>query len=224
VGETITVWLDIAKHALKAHGADVAGEVTFRTRLGRLGHEVKLITPAYVKPFVKRQTNDMADAEAICEAAQRPTMRFVTVESEGAQAIAIVFRARDLLVRQRIQAINALCVHPTEFGFIVAEGPLHAAKLIAIVENLTSGLPDLARPVLAVLVAELRALDARIGERDREISRRAKQDETARRLMTIPGVGPVTATALAALALPAESFRRGRNFAAWLGLAPRWEA
>jgi transposase len=185
---------------------------------------VKLITPAYVKQFVKRQTNDMADAEAICEAAQRPTMRFVTVESEGAQAIAIVFRTRDLLVRQRIQAINALCVHPTEFGFIVAEGPLHAAKLIAIVENLTSGLPDLARPVLAVLVAELRALDARIGERDREISRRAKQDETARRLMTIPGVGPVTATALAALALPAESFRRGRNFAAWLGLAPRWEA
>src|SRR3712207_1918984 len=110
--------------------------------IAKLGHTVKLIAPAYVKPFVKRQKNDMADAEAICEAAQRPTMRFVAVKSEQAQAAAVVFRTRDLLVRQRTQAINALRGHLAEFGVIAAKGPVHTSKLMALVEDPTFDLPD----------------------------------------------------------------------------------
>jgi transposase len=188
--------------------------------IGRLGHEVKLIAPAYVKPFVKRQKNDMADAEAICEAAQRPTMRFVPVKSEAAQASALVFRTRDLLVRQRTQLINALRGHMTEFGMVVAQGPMHVARLIAIVEDPESGLPESARIVLGVLITELHALDDRVLKLDAEIVRRAKDDPVARRLMTIPGIGAITATALVALAPAAATFRRGRDFAAWLGLTP----
>ena len=154
--------------------------------IGRVGHEVKLIAPAYVKPFVKRQKNDMADAEAICEAAQRPTMRFVPVKSETAQASALVFRTRDLLVRQRTQLINALRGHMTEFGMVVAQGPMHVARLVAIVEDTVSDLPGSARIVLGVLIAELRALDERVLKLDAEIVRRAKDDPVARRLMTFP--------------------------------------
>jgi transposase len=188
--------------------------------IAKLGHTVKLIAPAYVKPFVKRQKNDMADAEAICEAAQRPTMRFVAVKSEQAQAAAVVFRTRDLLVRQRTQAINALRGHLAEFGIIAAKGPLHVPKLIALMDDPTSDLPHAARVILGILVQELHALNERIVMLDREIARQAKENAVARRLMTIPGIGAVTATALAALAPPAETFRRGRDFAAWLGLTP----
>jgi transposase len=188
--------------------------------IGKLGHAVRLIAPAYVKPFVKRQKNDAADAEAICEAAQRPTMRFVAVKSEAAQAAALVFRTRDLLVRQRTQTINALRGNFAEFGMVVAQGPAHAAKLVSAVEDPASVLPEAARPILRLLAETLRMLDERIGLLDAAIARRAKEDATARRLMTIPGVGPVTATALLALAPPAETFKRGRDFAAWLGLTP----
>jgi transposase len=188
--------------------------------IGRLGHQVRLIPPAYVKPFVKRQKNDTADAEAICEAAQRPTMRFVAPKSEQAQAAAIVFRARDLLVRQRTQIINALRGHLAEFGLIVAKGPAHVPHLLQAVEDEAEPIPELARPILRMLVETLHRLDEQIAGLDREVARRAKEDETARRLMTIPGVGPVTAVALAALAPPAETFRCGRDFAAWVGLTP----
>jgi transposase len=188
--------------------------------IGRLGHGVRLIPPAYVKPFVKRQKNDAADAEAICEAAQRPTMRFVVPKSEQAQAAAVVFRARDLLVKQRTQIINALRGHLTEFGIVVAKGPAHVPQLVRAVEDGAEPIPELARPILRGLIEMLQALDDRIAGLDREIAQRAKEDETARRLMTIPGVGPVTATALAALAPPAETFKRGRDFAAWVGLTP----
>jgi transposase len=197
-----------------------AGAHHWGREIGKLGHKVKLIAPAYVKPFVKRQKNDTSDAEAICEAAQRPTMRFVAVKSQDAQAAAVVFRTRDLLVRQRTQAINALRGHLAEFGVIAAKGPLHVPRLMALVEDPTSDLPQAARVVLAVLVQELRALSERIAVLDREIAQRAKEDAVARRLMTIPGIGAVTATALAALAPPAETFRCGRDFAAWLGLTP----
>lgn len=185
-----------------------------------LGHAVRLIAPAYVKPFVKRQKNDAADAEAICEAAQRPAMRFVAVKSEETQAAAIVFRTRDLVVRQRTQAINALRGHLAEFGMVVAKGPFHVGKLVAAIEDSHSTLPAAARQVLHVLVDLLRSLDEKIALLDREIARRAKEDAEARRLMTIPGIGPITATALVALAPPALTFKRGRDFAAWLGLTP----
>src|ERR671913_2630688 len=188
--------------------------------IGRLGHAVRLIPPAYVKPFVKRQKNDAADAEAICEAAQRPTMRFVALKSANQQAAAVVFRTRDLLVRQRTQTINALRGHLTEFEVIAAKGPVHPSKLIAALEDPTSDLPQAARGILAVLVEELRSLDERVAVLDREIARHAKEDSVARRLMTIPGIGAVTAAALTALAPPAHTFRRGRDLAAWLGLTP----
>ncbi len=186
----------------------------------QLGHEVRLIAPSYVKPFVKRQKNDAADAEAICEAAQRPTMRFVPVKSEAAQASALVFRTRDLLVRQRTQLINALRGHMTEFGVIVSKGPTHVARLIAVIEDSTSDIPELARATLGILIAELRNLDDQIVKLEAEISRRAKADPVTRRLMTIPGIGAITATALVALAPSPGTFRRGRDFAVWLGLTP----
>jgi transposase len=188
--------------------------------ISKLGHQVRLIPPTYVKPFVKRQKNDAADAEAICEAAQRPTMRFVTVRSEVAQAATLVFRARDLLVRQRTQIINALRGHLAEFGIVVAKGPVHVQHLVRAVEDPDALVPEIARPVLGVLVETLRSLDDRIALLDREMTQRAKADETARRLMTVPGVGPIIATALTALAPPAETFKCGRDFAAWVGLTP----
>src|ERR671919_1805184 len=125
--------------------------------IGRLGHTVRLIPPAYVKPFVKRQKNDAMDAEAICEAAQRPTMRFVVPKSEEAQAAALVFRARDLLVRQRTQILNALRGHLAEFGMVVAKGPAHVSQLVQAVENPDEAVPETARPILTVLIEMLHA-------------------------------------------------------------------
>ena len=189
--------------------------------IGKLGHEVRLIPPAYVKPFVKRQKNDAADAEAICEAAMRPTMRFVPVKSEETQGAAVVFRIRDLLIRQRTQVINALRGHLAEFGQVVPQGAANAARLIAIVEDADSGLPADAIASLTVLVASLSHLEAEIGKLNVEIEARAKKNEVARRLMTVPGIGPLIATAIAVLAPPPGTFRKARDFAAWLGLVPR---
>ena len=188
--------------------------------IGDLGHEVRLIPPAYVKPFVKRQKNDMADAEAICEAAQRPTMRFVAVKSETKQAAAVIFRTRDLLVGQRTQIINALRGHLGEYGLIAPKGPAHVERLIAQVEDSASGVPQAARSCLVRLIAVPRRLQDEIAELDREIAARAKSDDVARRLMTVPGIGPLIATAIEALAPPPETFRSGRDFAAWIGLTP----
>jgi transposase len=197
-----------------------AGAHHWGRELQRLGHEVRLIPPVYVKPFVKRQKNDAADAEAICEAAQRPSMRFVAVKSEESQASAMVFRGRDLLVGQRTQIINALRGHMAEHGWVAPKGPSHIAKLADLLKD-EDAVPAAARPVLEAMLEMLAELDRRIAVLDREIARRAREDETARRLMTIPGIGPITATALTALAPPPESFAKGRDFAAWLGLVPR---
>jgi transposase len=174
--------------------------------IAKLGHEVRLIAPAYVKPFVKRQKNNAADAEAICEAAQRPTMRFVAVKSEAKQASAVVFRTRDLLVSQRTQIINAIRGHLAEYGLIARQGPSHVDQLIAQIEHPSSGIPDPARSCLAVLVETLRALQGKIAALDTEIAARAKRDDGARRLMSIPGIGPLIATAIEALAPPVETF------------------
>jgi transposase len=197
-----------------------AGAHHWARELGKLGHTVRLIPPAYVKPYVKRQKNDTADAEAICEAAQRPIMRFVPVKSEQQQANGVVFRARDLLVRQRTQCINALRGHLSEYGYIFPQGITHADAIIAHVADPDTFLPESARAVLAVLVGTYTALEAQIRALDAEIARRAKADPVARRLMTIPGIGPIAATAVTALVSAPEGFRAGRDFAAWLGLTP----
>ncbi len=197
-----------------------AGSHHWGRELARLGHTVRLIPPAYVKPFVKRQKNDETDAEAICEAAQRPTMRFVAVKSAEQQASGVVFRARDLLVRQRTQIFNAIRGHLAEYGHVAPKGVCYVERLIAEIESPESELPTAARVSLQALVDLLPRLEEQIAGLDREIARRAKEDATARRLTTIPGVGPITATALVALAPPAEAFRCGRDFSAWLGLTP----
>ena len=188
--------------------------------LSRIGHDVRLIPPAYVKPFVKRQKNDAADAEAICEAALRPTMRFVAIKSEERQAAGAAFRARDLLVRQRTQVINALRGHLAEFGMVVAKGPVHVDRLLAMALDKENGLPTELRPVLDILVEVLRSLNERISTLDGVISQQTDEDPDAKRLLTIPGIGPVTAAAVLAFAPPAHTFKRGRDFAAWVGLTP----
>jgi len=189
--------------------------------IGALGHEVRLIAPAYVKPFVKRQKNDMADAEAISEAASRANMRFVPVKSAEKQASAVAFKTRDLLVRQRSQTINALRGHAGEFGFIAPQGIAHAGKLAAWIRNPECDLPDAARAMCLILVETIDRLSEQISQLNVEIAGRARCDETSRRLMTIPGFGPIIATAVETMAPPASVFKRGRDFAAWMGLTPR---
>jgi transposase len=171
---------------------------------------------------VKRQKNDAIDAEAICEAAQRPSMRFVAVKSEQQQAAGLVFRTRDLLVRQRTQLINAIRGHLTEYGWIAPKGPSHVAMLADLIdeEEMASSLPEAAHAMFRLMLDLLAGLNNKIADLDKEIARRAREDEVSRRLMTVPGIGPISATAIAALAPPAETFAKGRDFAAWLGLTP----
>lgn len=186
--------------------------------IGDLGHQVRLIPPAYVKPFVTRQKNDMADAEAIAEAASRPTMRFVAVKSEVQQAAAMAYRTRDLLVRQRTQTINAL---RAEQGIVAPAGPAHVGRLAAVVDGDDGTLPTAVRELARLLLDQIEALSEKISGLDTELRRRAATDDTARPLMTIPGIGPITAAAITTFAPPMETFLKGRDFSAWVGLTPR---
>lgn len=189
--------------------------------IGEFGHTVKLIPPAYVKPFVKRQKSDATDAEAIAEAAARATMRFVAVRTEAQQASAMVYRTRDLFVRQRTQAINALRGHLAEFGVVAPTGVAHVGLLTALIEGEEGVLPDAVVELARVLLAQIDDLSTRIDTLDKEIRERAAQDEAVARLMTMPGIGVITATALVTFAPAPEVFAKGRDFAAWLGLTPR---
>ena len=189
--------------------------------IGQLGHEVKLVPPIYVKPFVKRQKNDPADAEAICEAASRPTMRFVAVKTREQQSQGMLFRTRDLLVRQRTQTINALRGHFAEFGVVAPRGPAHVERLAEAIEDADSKLPGPVRELGALLFVQVAELDEKIAELEKELRERAREDEQTMRLMSVPGIGPLCAMAIQAFAPPMQSFRCGRDFAAWLGLVPR---
>jgi transposase len=185
------------------------------------GHQVRLIPPAYVKPSVRRSKTDAADAAAICEAVARPSMRFVPVKSAGQQAALSQHRIRDLLVRQRTMLINALRGHLGEFGIIGPVGWHRVAELeraLAVADEVT--VPALAREGLQILIAELHSLDQRIKAIEVAIVRENKTNAVSRRLTTIPGIGPITASAIAATIPDPAAFKSGREFAAWIGLVP----
>ncbi|MGI9043663.1 MAG: IS110 family transposase [Gemmatimonadaceae bacterium] len=189
--------------------------------MSRHGHEVRLIAPHYVKPFLKRQKNDAADAEAIVEAALRPTMRFVAPKSADQQARAVAFRTREQLVKQRTEAVNALRSHLYEFGYVAPEGIGYVPRLERVVGDPEADIPDLARDICRMLLEQIAHLTDRIKALKARIAAMLNEAEMPRRLQTMPGVGPITALAVETFAPPMEQFRRGRDFAAWLGLVPR---
>lgn len=190
-------------------------------RIGALGHEVMLIPPAYVKPFVKRQKNDAADAQAIAEAAARPTMSTVAVKTKDQQARAMLFRTRDLLVRQRTQLINALRGHLAEYGVVAPRAKANLRRLEQTLLEPDNGLPALVVEMGHTYLDQIAGLTEQIASLEAHLHAEAAHDTTARRAQTMPGVGPVTVMALVAFAPPMETFRRGRDFAAWLGLVPK---
>ena len=245
------IGIDLAKRSFQLHGVTREGRAVFRKKVSRgqllnflsaqpravvameacatahdwgraikkLGHEVRLIPPVYVKPFVRRHKNDAADAEAIAEAASRPSMRFVALKSEDQQAQAMLFRTRDLLVRQRTQLVNALRGHLAEHGIVAAYG---LAKVKVLAAALGEGsVHPLVRELGQRYLDHIARLDVEIGELDKSLRQLCRTNETSVRLQTMPGIGPVTAAAIDAFAPPMVTFRRGRDFAAWLGLVPR---
>src|SRR4051794_7236534 len=189
--------------------------------LTKLGHTVRLMPPAYVKPYVKRGKTDAADAEAIAEAMTRPTMRFVAVKTTEQQAVLMLHKVRDLLVRQRTMLINALRGHLAEFGIIAARGPGGITAAIAALHEGQDGLPELARQVLHGLVEQMRVIGLEIAKAEQRIMAWHRASEASQRLASIPGIGPITASAIAAAVPDATLFRSGRQFAAWLGLTPK---
>lgn len=201
-------------------GLEACATAHFWTReIGALGHEVRMIPPAYVKPYVKRQKNDAADAEAICEAVTRPSMHFVPVKSAQRQGVMMLHRTRDLLMRQRTMLLNTIRAHLAEFGIITAQGP---HKLAALLDTLgEDALPDIARSALISLMAQLDSLAAEIRSLERRLLTWHRTDEASQRLETIPGVGLITATAILASIPDPSVFKTGRQFAAFLGLVPR---
>ncbi len=186
-----------------------------------LGHEVKLMPPAYVKAYVKRNKNDAADAEAICEAVRRPTMRFVPIKSADAQSILMLHRARYLLVRQRTAEVSAMRAHLAEYGVIAPRGLAHVKDLLTVLEAGAPMLPELARQTLLLIAQMIDALSQQIRKIEIELLTWHRKSAASQRLETIPGIGFITATALAATVGDARAFRSGRQFAAWLGLVPR---
>ena len=241
-----TIGLDLAKSIFQVHGVDANGRVVIRKSLRRaqmlpffarlpsclvgmeacgtshywarelikLGHEVRLMPPAYVKPYVKRSKTDAADAEAVCEAVTRPTMRFVPVKSPEQQAALSMHRARDLLVKQRTQLVNMIRgQHPQRSRTGTADGA-------TIVDDEAPDIPIEAAKIVGTLSQQALDIHVRLRQIDRDLLVWQRGNDVARRLMTIPGIGPVGATALAASVTDPHQFRSGRQFAAWLGLTP----
>lgn len=190
--------------------------------IGEFGHTVRLMPPAYVKPYVKRNKTDAADAEAICEAVTRPTMRFVPIKSPEEQAASMVLKTRELFVRQRSQTANAMRAHMAELGIIAATGMTSIAKLIAVLrDDRDERLPNSARTALLEMAEQIEKLTARVEALDTKIVAAVKADEAARRLTTIPGVGPIIAATVRAAVPDPAAFRTGRDLAAWIGITPR---
>jgi transposase len=193
--------------------------------LTKLGHKVRLMPPKDVKAYLKRNKNDAADAAAICEAVRRPTMRFVPIKSAEQQAQLMPHRTRDLLMRQRTQLINALRGHLAEFGIVAAQGDAGLKELLAIVaDDQDERLPSDARACVIVLAAQLQAVQTVIGLIEKRIMAQHRSNEASKRLETIPGIGVIGATAIAATVADPMVFRSGRDFAAWIGLVPRQDS
>jgi transposase len=193
--------------------------------LTKLGHEVRLMPAKDVKAYVKRNKNDAADAEAICEAVRRPTMRFVSVKSAEQQGQLMQHRTRDLLMRQRTQVINALRAHLAELGITAAQGREGVRDLLAIVaDDGDARLPIDARASLIVLAAQLQALHTLIGSIEKRIIARHRASEASKRLQSIPGLGVLGASTIATIVTDPKAFRSGRDFAAWVGLVPRQDS
>ena len=244
-----TIGIDLAKTVFQVHGVDAAGAAVVKRKLRRgqvlevfarldpclvgmeacagahywareltaLGHEVRIMPPSHVKPYAKRGKTDAADAEAICEAVTRPTMRFVPVKSAERQAALLDHKTRDFLVRQRTQLVNTIRAHLSEFGIVVAKGIHNVDRLLAA----TTELPAAARPAVDLLADQLRETQEKIDEVTDRIEAAQRTDPLARRLATIPGVGAISASAIAATTPEVDNFRSARDYAAWLGLTPQ---
>ena len=190
--------------------------------LQALGHTVRLMPPAYVKPYVKRHKNDATDAEAICEAVTRPNMRFVATKTPEQQSCLTLHRTGHLFIRQQTAVINAIRAHLAEFGIVAPVGRHGVAQLLGIAADANDKrLPEVARACVAALGAQLRMLKAQILQFDRMITAWHRSSEASRRLDDIPGVGPALATALVASIADPKAFRSGRDFSAWIGLVPK---
>jgi len=190
--------------------------------LAKLGHDARLMPPAYVKAYVKRGKNDAADAAAICEAVTRPSMRFVPIKSVEQQSMLMLHRARDLLIRQRTQLTNALRAHLAELGLVAAKGREGLHQLAAVVTDYgNEQLPSNARFACQAIVTQLNAIQIEIGGLDKRITQIHRASVDSKRLATIPGFGVILSTAVAATMADPKLFRTGRDFAAWIGLVPR---
>jgi transposase len=190
--------------------------------LAKLGHQVRLMPPQYVKAYVKTNKHDAADAEACCEAVQRPGMRFVPAKSEAQQATLMLHRVRDLLIAQRTATISALRGHMAELGIVAVQLQTGVRELMAAVGDVGDRrIPPLAREVLQALVVQIRELEGKIADLDRRLIAMTRTNETCRSLVDVPGVGPIIATAMVATVPDATTFRSGRHLAAWMGLVPR---
>jgi transposase len=243
------IGVDLAKTVFQVHGVSADGTAVLRRQLRRgqvltffsrldpclvgmeacsgahhwarelsaLGHEVRLMPAAYVKPYVKRGKTDRADAEAICEAVTRPTMRFVPVKSAETQAALLDHKARDFLIRQQTQTVNSIRAHLAEFGIVIAKGIHNVDRLLNAMEQV----PEAARPALDLLADQLCDLRDRIETVTKRIEIAQKTDPLARRLATIPGLGPIASSAFAVATPDVAAFRSARDYSAWLGLTPK---
>jgi transposase len=202
-------------------GMEACGASHYWARvLQELGHEVRLLPPQYVKPYVKRGKNDAADAEAICEAMSRPSMRFVAVKTAENQAALMLHSGRELLVKQRTMLVNAVRGHAAEFGIVSAKGRSGIKELLAAIKG-HENVPALAGELFASFADQLESLEKKIRTLEAELMAWHRNEPRSRKLATIPGIGPITATALAMKVADFSQFQSARHFAAWLGLTPK---